>query len=448
MSEPLALDELLALKPGQKSPLQRLADEVLTSSALNQLFAGGSRSGKSFHVLRAIVMRASKKTSKHAIWRQRFNHIKSSIVYDTLPKVMRLCFPELEPHCVLNKSDWVYRIPAADGGISEIWFGGLDSKERSEKVLGNEYSSIFFEECSQMLYASVEMGLTRLAENSGLKLRAYFACNPPKKSHWTYKVFVKGVHPDTGDKFAPGQHNWLQMNPVDENGNLLNPFLPKEYIEFLQSLGPAQRKRFLKGEWGDATEGALWDMKMLEKARIFEEDAPDMGKIVVAIDPAVSSNPGSNETGIVVCGKGLVDRRGYIIEDCTMKGKPSEWAQAAVDAYYAHEATEIIAEVNQGGDLVEAAIAAIDSNIPYTAVRATRGKFKRASPVATLYSKDKVRHVGGFPALEDQMLEMTDEFDIMEAGYSPDRLDAAVWGLTHLMIGDYQEVSTFEVEGI
>src|SRR5215213_6676566 len=116
---------------------------------------GGSRSGKTFLIVRAIVTRALAHQSRHACLRYRFNHIKASIVYDTLPKVMALCFPGVAEHSRLDRSDWFYRLPNG----SEIWFGGLDDKDRTEKILGQEYASLFLNECSQIPFNSRNMAL-------------------------------------------------------------------------------------------------------------------------------------------------------------------------------------------------------------------------------------------------------------------------------------------------
>lgn len=170
-----------------------------------------------------------------------------------------------------------------------------------------------------------------------------------------------------------------------------------------------------------------WD---IDKAR--RERAPELQRIVVAIDPAVSSHEGSDETGLVVCGK---DERGhgYVLEDLSGKYSPDEWARAAISAYHRHGADRIVAEVNQGGAMVEATLRMVDASIPYTAVTASRGKYVRAEPVAAMYQQGRVHHCGNFAELEDQMVSFTADLDRGRQG-SPDRLDSAVWGLTELLV--------------
>jgi predicted phage terminase large subunit-like protein len=176
----------------------------------------------------------------------------------------------------------------------------------------------------------------------------------------------------------------------------------------------------------DDTEGALWGYSMIESMRIPEERMPDLARIVVAIDPAVTNNEDSDETGIVVAGMG-VDGKYYVLEDASGKMSPDGWGRKAVDCYYKNQADRIVAEVNNGGDLVERLIRTIDNKVPYTPVHASRGKLVRAEPIAALYEQKKVHHVGTFPELEDQMTSF-----IGGSKKSPDRLDALVWALTEL----------------
>lgn len=176
----------------------------------------------------------------------------------------------------------------------------------------------------------------------------------------------------------------------------------------------------------DDIEGALWNWKMIEDARIQKRDMPELQRIVVAVDPAVTAGDDSDETGIVVAGRG-VDGQFYVLEDRTMQGSPDAWARVAVEAFHEHKADRLVAEVNNGGDLVGSVIRTIDRTIPYNAVRASRGKIVRAEPVAALYEQGKVHHVGELKALEDQLTSYTPD-----SRKSPDRMDALVWAITEL----------------
>lgn len=181
-----------------------------------------------------------------------------------------------------------------------------------------------------------------------------------------------------------------------------------------------------------ALEGALWNPETIENGRV--EEAPEMTRIVVSIDPAVTAHEGSDETGIVVAGRG-VDGKYYVLADLSGRMSADTWASVAVDAFDRYKADRIIAEVNNGGDLVERLIRTVDTAVPYKAVRASRGKLVRAEPVSALYEQGKVHHVGGYPELEDQMCSYT-----IDSRESPDRLDALVWALTDLSKSSGQAV--------
>ena len=170
---------------------------------------------------------------------------------------------------------------------------------------------------------------------------------------------------------------------------------------------------------------ALWNRKQIDDLRVRE--APELKRVVVAVDPAVTSNEDSDETGIVVAGIGIDDEF-YVLADYSLIATPQGWAKQAVTAYLDHSADRLIAETNNGGDLVEAIIRNVDKNVSYKKVTASRGKMIRAEPIAALYEQGRVHHVGGFDRLEDQMVE----FNPIESTSSPDRMDALVWALTAL----------------
>jgi phage terminase large subunit-like protein len=157
----------------------------------------------------------------------------------------------------------------------------------------------------------------------------------------------------------------------------------------------------------------------------------ELQRIVVAIDPAVSNTADSDETGIVVAGRG-VDGLAYVMQDRSGRMAPSSWARMAVDAYKWHAADRIVAEANNGGEMVRLTLGTVDANVPITLVHASRGKQARAEPVMSLYEQSKVFHVEPMPDLEDQMCN----WDPREGGASPDRIDALVWAITDLMLDD------------
>jgi phage terminase large subunit-like protein len=183
----------------------------------------------------------------------------------------------------------------------------------------------------------------------------------------------------------------------------------------------------LYGEIVDDVDGALWSRDLIEQARIHADDLPQLIRINVAIDPAVTSGADSDETGITVQGV-TADGHYYVLEDLTMRASPDAWARVAVEAYHRHKADRIVAETNNGGDMIELLIRQVDPAVAYKKVTATRGKIIRAEPIAALSEQLRLHLVGGFAKLEDQMANFT-----QDSKESPDRLDAMVWGVTDLM---------------
>lgn len=210
----------------------------------------------------------------------------------------------------------------------------------------------------------------------------------------------------------------------DNQANLADEFIDEVLSEYE---GTKLGRQELYAEILDDTEGALWKRNQIEKLRV--KKPPHLQRIVVAVDPAVTSEEDSDETGIIVAGIGT-DRKGYLLDDLTTKGSPDEWAKVVVDAYHTWEADRIVAEVNQGGDLVESLIRTVDKKVPYKGVHATRGKYTRAEPISALYEQGRVNHVGSHPKLEDQMTTWVPS----TGEKSPDRVDATVWAFTDLIL--------------
>ncbi len=217
--------------------------------------------------------------------------------------------------------------------------------------------------------------------------------------------------------------------PTRDNAiNLTENFLSNMEAQYG---GSSLGRQELEGEFLTEEPGALWKRATIDAAR---GEAPELARVVVAVDPPVTSKAGSDECGIVVAGVTGGDvrsRKAYVLADLSIAGaEPTEWARRAVEAYHGFQADRIVAEVNQGGDLVRDIIAQIDGNAAFKPVTATRGKAARAEPVAALYEQGRVRHAEMFPELEDQMCGFTGD----RRGGSPDRVDALVWAVTELML--------------
>lgn len=409
--------------------------DIIKSRALYILLYGGARSAKTFLIIRGIVWRAvAVKGSRHLVARFRFNHVKASILYDTFPKVMNLCFPDCPYH--LDKQDWFVTFPNG----SEIWFGGLDDKERTEKILGNEYATIFLNEISQLSYGSYLTLLTRLAQKCHfmrdgqvheLRLKMFTDENPPSKGHWSHRLFIDNIDPETKRPVKrPEDYACLRMNPVDNKDNLSD-----QYLRILDDLPKRKRDRFYLGLFSDDTENALWTSEIIEKNKVTSMPREKLLRIIVAVDPSGAGdedNRDNDAIGIIVAGLGI-DGIGYVLEDLTLKAGPATWGKVVTDAYSRWAADRIIGESNFGGAMVEYVIKTSDPLASYTSVHASRGKIVRAEPVSALHETGKIKYVGDFPDLEDECCSMTTAGFIGEG--SPNRVDAKVWAFTELFPG-------------
>jgi phage terminase large subunit-like protein len=195
--------------------------------------------------------------------------------------------------------------------------------------------------------------------------------------------------------------------------------------------GTRMGRQELDGELIEDRPDALWKREAIEAARVAAP--PPLARVAVAIDPPASSGERAGAYGIVAAGVDAAGA-GYVIADETVSGaEPEAWAARAVALYRRLQADALVAEINQGGEMVAAVLRVVDPAVPVTTVVATRGKYARAEPVSALYAQRRVRHVGAYPELEDEMCDFSPAG--LSSGRSPDRLDALVWALTHLMLG-------------
>ena len=414
---------------------QRAAQKVLAGDATHIMLEGGSRSGKTFLLTRATAFRAIKaRQSRHCILRYRFNHIKASIIMDTFPKVMKVCYPEVEYD--LNKTDWFAKFPNG----SEIWFGGLDDKARTEKILGLEFATIYLNEISQIGFDARNIAVTRLAQKvwqevSGRKcvlpVRMYYDLNPTSKGHWGYRLLHEKRDPETKQSISnPSDYAYFMINPADNLANISD-----SYLKVLNGMSVRQQRRFLQGEWSDENPNSLFNEADIDKWRVIDGKVPELVRVLVSVDPSGAGdqdNADNDAIGIMVGGLGI-DGRAYILEDLTVKAGPATWGRVATSAYDRHQAGAIIGESNFGGEMVRFVIQTARPRTPYREVHASRGKSVRAEPFSALYENGKVCHVGYFPELEDELTAFS------TAGYmgtgSPNRADALIWLLTELFPG-------------
>lgn len=287
----------------------------------------------------------------------------------------------------------------------------LFSGDRPGQLRGPQHHRIWWDELAKFRYARETWTQGQLGLRLGTDPRNVVTTTPRPLALIRELKARDSVHVTRGSTY-------------DNADNLADDFLRE--IE-AQYEGTRIGRQEIHGEYLDDVPGALWSRQMVEEARVTQ--APDMSRVVVAIDPAVTSGEDADETGMVVAGLG-VDGKGYVLADRTCRLSPDGWAQRAVEAYEEFSADRIVAEVNNGGDMVEGVLRSVNRRVPYKKLHASRGKRVRAEPIAALYEQHKVAHAGSFPEMEDQMASFVPE------GYdgSPDRVDALVWALTELML--------------
>jgi phage terminase large subunit-like protein len=259
----------------------------------------------------------------------------------------------------------------------------------------------------------------------------YYDMNPPNKNHWTYRIFILKQEPESKIPLRrPDDYDSFKINPMDNINNLSDG-----YLDTLQGMSARLRKRFLDGDFADANPSALFTDEAIDTWRVTDGVIPQLVRVVVAVDPSGSGdtdNADNDAIGIFVVGLGI-DGNAYVLEDCTVKCGPATWGKVATDAFDRHQADVIVGEINYGGAMVNHVIQSCRPRTPYKQVTASRGKAVRAEPFSALYEQGKVRHVGRFVDLEEELSGFS------TYGYtgdkSPNRADALIWGLTELFPG-------------
>jgi phage terminase large subunit-like protein len=409
-------------------------DKIAEKNPRHVLIYGGSRSGKTYMIIYSLILRALlAPRSAHLVARLHHNAVRMTILLTTFADVMRHRFPQIK--AIVNHSDQVARFPNG----SEIIFSGLDNEQRVEKLLGLEFTSIYLNECSQIPWSVVPLVRSRLSQVSKyangrpMPVRMFYDLNPSGTKHWTAEEFLRGKNPSGGPLLRPEWYLAEQVNPKD------NPLLPADYIAELESMDSRRRARFLLGEYVDDSSGSLWSFEEIDRNRVLE--APRLDRFCISIDPSLSGQETSDEAGIVAIGASHSEA--YVVEDASGRMAPNEWARKAVDLYWRLGAGNIVAEANQGGEMVRLTIASVDPRVPVTLVRAVGDKASRAVPVAALYRRGLFHHVGRLESLEDEMTTWNPDPPSGQKRWSPGRIDALVHGarfvLPHLLGVDIRD---------
>lgn len=317
--------------------------------------------------------------------------------------ILEVCPKDERPKYVDRELRW------PNGAVSLIF-----TADEPERLRGKQHMALWCDEVAAWRYPEswdqAMFGL-RLGDNP----QACITTTPrPLK-------FLKEIIADKATVISTG-------STYENRANLAPAFFDKIITKYE---GTRLGRQELMAELLDDMPGALWNRKRLDELRV--KEAPELCRSCVAIDPAVSTNDGSDETGIIVAGK-TVTNHGYILGDYSGVYSPQGWGEMAVRQFHAFKCDFIIAEANNGGDLVESNIRAVDPNVPVKLVHASKGKFVRAEPAAALAEQGRYHHVGNYDKLEDQMCGFTVDFDRKKAGFSPDRMDAMVWAIHELIL--------------
>ena len=386
------------------------------------LLTGSRGSAKSFHVSTALLHLTYEKG--HIILFTRWTLVSAyiSIIPEFIQKIEELNrFEDFE----ITQTEITNRVTG-----SKILFKGIKTSQGTSTANLKSIAGVttfVLDEAEELVDEDVFDRIDLSIRTKGMTNRVMIVMNPSYKSHWIHKRFLaKGKKSDT---------TYIHTTYLDNAINLSASFI--EQANRVKQENLLRYEHLFLGKWLEDAEGLLWNRAIIAKA--FIDVAPKLKRIVVAIDPAVTATSESDETGIIVCATDYNDK-GYILEDLSGKYSPNEWAIIAVKAVDRWNADCIVAEKNQGGDMVESVLRSQGAKNRVKLVTATKGKFVRAEPIYSLYEQNRIFHVGNLSILESQMVTFNPD-----KGKSPDRVDALVWGLTELMINNKNPVGLIDM---
>lgn len=382
---------------------------------------GGRGSGKSFAVSSFLSMLSFEEKQRILYTRQTMTSAHLSIIPEFTDKIERM---GADDKFSVNKTE----ITNIKSG-SEILFKGIQSSSGSNTANLKSLSDVstwVIDEAEELIDETVFDKINLSIRTKGVQNRVIIVLNPAKKTHWIYKRFFEGYSVCSGFNGVKDDVTYIHTTYLDNIGNLDQSFIDE--MSRLKALNIKKYNHIALGEWASVNEEeALWKQSVIDATRV--KEAPPLKRIVVAIDPAVTSKDTSDETGIVCAGIGYDDEM-YVLEDKSGIYTPTDWCKVAVMMYNKWKADRIIGEVNNGGDLIETVLRTIDKNIPYKGVHATRDKFTRAEPISSLYEQGKAHHVGRHLELEYEQTS----WEAKKGDKSPNRIDALVWAGTELQV--------------
>ncbi len=373
---------------------------------LTWLLRGGRGSGKTRTGAEYIRFRVESGTARRvALVGETKGDVRDTMVEVGASSLLSISPPWFMPEYEPSKR----RITWPNGAIAMIYSG-----DEPDQLRGPQHDLAWVDELAKFKYPQETWDNLEFGLRIGTDPRAVVTTTPRPIP----VIKQLAADPKTADVVCSTYENLANLAP--------------SFIERIKSKYEGTRlgRQEIHGQILEDNPGALWHRDWIEAGRL--SNIPELQRVVVAIDPEATSTEESNETGIIVAGIAKVGRdyHGYILADLTIRGSPDQWGTAAIAGYNKNKANLIVAEVNNGGDMVGHVIKTIDKNLPFKAVHATRGKYTRAEPVSALYEQGRIHHIGFFPELEDQLC------DWVPGSTSPDRLDALVWAITELMLGE------------
>lgn len=383
---------------------------VNPSSSRYFVVTGGRGSAKSYHV--SVLLLNLTYEPGHVILFTRWTLTSAyiSIIPEFIEKIELLGLEsdfEVTSNEITNKSTG-----------SKILFRGIKTSQGTATANLKSIQGVttwVLDEAEELQDEDVFDRIDLSVRSVNLPNRVIMVMNPAAKSHFIYKRWIGAKRTDT---------TYIHTSYLDNLKNLSESFV--KAAEQTKIANPARYAHLFLGEWVEDAEGLLWNRQIIEQCRVSKK--PELSLVVVAVDPATTKTMESDETGIVVCGKSDSGNL-YILEDLSGRYSPNEWANVVANAVKRWKADSIVAEKNQGGDMVKTVIRQFDKTTLVKLVTATKGKYTRAEPIYSLYEQSKVYHVGIFPILEQQMITFNPDSN----QNSPDRVDALVWGCTDLM---------------
>ena len=401
-------------------PLQPLEDGNLDLKTRYCILTGGRGSGKSFALATGLATAIQDPGYTVLYTRWTMASARDSIIPEFRDKIDRLG--------IYGMTEGVQDITHIGG--SRILFRGIKTSQGTQTAKLKSLQGVnvwVLDEAEEMPSEEVFDTIDLSIRDQRRPCHIILSLNPALRTHWIYRRWFANSTVPPGKCGIDEAKNVTYIH-TDYRDNISN--LPADFVKLAEECRTNNMLRYQHiwlGQWVDQREGALWSWESINGQRVEKGALPDMARIVVAVDPAITSRATSDETGIVVAGKG-VDGRFYVLADISGRFPPLDWAQKAVNGFHAYKADKIVAEINQGGDMVEQTIRQVDRVASYVGVHASRGKVTRAEPIAALYAQGLVSHVGIFRDMEAEMLTYCG----YDSDASPNRLDALVWALSEL----------------